>query len=140
MTRCSQPQSDDLTGALRGTHLPPASSPSYPHTCTQRQREELSSSFVRLAAAAAAAPAYTCNLGRVQGRHNSSHHSSTHAEFKNRTPCSQTHSRKCRQRHKQLSSHVTSSAIRKDKLFFLCNSCLIPHLRGDILTNGNLKC
>lgn len=40
----------------------------------------------------------------------------------------------------QLSSHVTSSAITKDKLIFLCNSCLIPHLRGDILTNGNLKC
>lgn len=40
----------------------------------------------------------------------------------------------------QLSSHLTSSATRKERLIFLCNSCLILNLQGDILTNANLKC
>lgn len=47
-------------------------------------------SFVRLAATVASASAYTSNLGRVQGRHNSSHHSSTRAEFK-AGPCACMH-------------------------------------------------
>lgn len=42
--------------------------------------EWLSSLFV----SPAAAPAYTSNLGHVQGRHNSSHHSSTQAKFRTR--------------------------------------------------------
>ena len=62
--------------------FPLPSSPSSPHTCTESETErgegELSSSF-----ASAAPPAYTSNLGHVQGRHNPSHHSSTRAKFKN---------------------------------------------------------
>lgn len=54
------------------------------HTHAERERGLLSSLFVSPAAAAAAAPAYTSNLGHVQERHNSSHHSSTQAKFRTR--------------------------------------------------------
>lgn len=33
---CCKPQSDDITRVLRGTHLPRAMPPSYPHTCRER--------------------------------------------------------------------------------------------------------
>lgn len=55
-------------------------------THTHRERKALSSSFT--SPAASAAPAYTHNLGHVQGRHNTSHHSSTQAKFRTGPMCS----------------------------------------------------
>lgn len=55
-------------------------------THTHRERKALSSSFT--SPAASAAPAYTHNLGHVQGRHNTSHHSSTLAKFRTGPMCS----------------------------------------------------
>lgn len=100
---------------------------SYPHTCTHRKRERARSCPPHLCALLPLLlllQNYASNLGHVQGRHNSSHHSSTQAKFKTRTPMPSCKLKKThfgKYKNAKISHHLfkkISSAVRKHKPIF----------------------